>query len=155
MFKTCPSETKKKQQKSKKNPNQKNSTKGRKIKKESRRTHEKKKKKKFFRPPKTKDRLANLETVPESFRKTTQRRQTETKTYFRIGASFWPAKRPNFVSEVWASIEKQKPGKTSPPNYHVQETMQSQPPNTKGDFVLGPAPGRPNVQTLSLEPGPG
>jgi hypothetical protein len=28
-------------------------------------------------------------------------------------------------------------------------------PSTEGDFVLGPAPGRPNVQTLSLEPGPG
>ncbi len=74
----------------------------------------------------------------------------------RIFASDWLAERPDFAPEAWALVRKTNiETKTFLSKREVRETMQSERPDSEDNFVLGPAPAWQNVQTLSLEPGPG
>ncbi len=87
-----------------------------------------------------------------------KKRRKEDKQKPKVNCDLWAAPvRPNVqtlsLKSGW-DLEKNRRNKNTT-KYNVQETMESQPPRTEGYFVLGAAPGRPNVQTLSLEPGPG
>ncbi len=80
-------------------------------------------------------------------------RQKNYRKKTNIGASAWPAKCTDFVKEAWAGKRK-KHKKPSLQRKSLAKDEKSG-SETEGNFVLIPAPRRPNVQTTSLEPGQG
>ncbi len=119
--------------------------------------HDERKKEYCLDPCSSKERCrwANFKFCPIVHKAAAKKRRKDKKRTRKV-ISYWDSSLAGTAKVFRWSLRRRKNEKQKkvPCKELVRKTIQSQRPDPKSDFVLGPAPGWPNVQTLWLKPRP-